>query len=308
MALPLLRPFPGLRPAAGRAADVIAPPYDVVGTEEARQRAQGRPHNFLHVSKPEIDFPPGADPHAPEIYAKASENLSRLVGDGVLIRDPKPCYYVYRLIAGDHQQTGLVAAASLAAYDSGRIRRHELTRPDKQDDRRRQIEAVNAHTGPVMMANQPNSEVAALLCDIAARPPEFSVEADDEVVHTLWVVSEEETIGRISTVFGAMDALYIGDGHHRLAAASGVCTLRRAANPDHRGDEPYNFFLAVTFPTDEMRILEYDRLVRDLNGSTVENFLDRVGQAFDVEPNAKTVYPAMPHEFGMYPGRTLVPS
>ncbi len=216
----LIKPFRGLRPLTDRAADVAAPPYDVLNTEEARVRAAGKPWSFLHISKPEIDLPAGTDPYSPEVYTRGAENLNGMIAAGVLKRDAQPCYYAYRLIMGKHTQTGLVAAASVAAYDAGRIMRHEFTRPDKEDDRVRQIEALNAQTGPVLLAHPACAEVDGILASASATTPAADVTADTGVRHTLWVIDDTATVARISACFELLPALYIADGHHRSAAAS----------------------------------------------------------------------------------------
>ena len=296
----LIRPFAGLRPAPGRAAEVAAPPYDVLSTEEARALAADNPWSFLHVSLPEIDLPPGTDPHAPEVYRKAGENMDRMIDSGLLRRDPVPCYYAYRLTMDDCVQTGIAAAGAIAAYQSNRIRRHEFTRPDKVDDRARQIEAVNAQTGPVLVAHRPDPEVAGVLARATAPPPDIDLVARNGVGHTLWTISDAAEIDRLTAAFDAMDALYIADGHHRSAAAAQVAADRHAANPRHRGDEPYNAFLLVSFPADELRILDYNRVVRDLNGLTPKAALAAVRTRFRVEASRKPVQPARPGGFGMY--------
>ena len=291
--MPLIRPFAGLRPAAGRAEDVVAPPYDVLSTAEARVRAAGRPWSFLHISKPEIDLPEDTDPHAPEVYAQAASNLQNMLQQGILVRDPEPCYYVYRLVMGEHRQTGLVAAASVAAYNSNRIRKHEFTRPDKEDDRVRQIEALNAQTGPVLLACESQAEVDALLESVTMGVPDIDLKADDGIGHMLWVVRDQAMIDRISDAFNAMKALYIADGHHRSAAASRVAAGRG-------DDEAAAWFLTVIFPHRQMQILDYNRVVRDLAGLSTESFLARVAESFQVTPSATTVHPQEPGSFGMY--------
>jgi uncharacterized protein (DUF1015 family) len=296
----LIRPFPGLRPAPGRAADVLAPPYDVLSTAEARTRAAGKPWSFLHISKPEIDLPPDTDPYSPAVYAKGRENFAHLLKEGVLARDPQPCYYLYRLVMGAHTQTGIVAAASVPDYDSNRIRKHEFTRPDKEDDRVRQIDALNAQTGPVFLTYRHSAVIDALARAVAAGRPEVDTTADDGVRHTLWVIRDAAQVATITQAFDAMDRLYIADGHHRSAAASRVAAARKAANPRHAGDEAYNYFLAVIFPDDQMQILDYNRVVKDLNGLTPEAFLKKVEAAFGVEPQAAAVKPARAGEFGLY--------
>jgi uncharacterized protein (DUF1015 family) len=296
----LIRPFAGLRPAPGRAADVIAPPYDVLNTEEARTRAAGKPWSFLHISKPEIDLPPGTDPYSPAVYAKGKENFERQIREGVLKRDPAPCYYFYRLIMGAHTQTGLVAAASVADYDTNRIRKHEFTRPDKEDDRVRQIDALNAQTGPVFLTYRRSPAIDVLATKVCAGHPDTEVTADDGVRHALWVVRERADIDTITNTFDAMNCLYIADGHHRSAAASRVAVARKQANPKHTGEESYNYFLAVVFPDNQMQILDYNRTVRDLQGLSRAAFLKKIESAFTIAPEHAAVKPARVHEFGMY--------
>jgi uncharacterized protein (DUF1015 family) len=298
--MPLIRPFAGLRPAPGRAADVLAPPYDVLNTEEARARAAGRPWSFLHISKPEIDLPPGVDPYSPAVYAKGRENFTRQIAEGVLVRDPQPCYYLYRLVMGTHTQTGIVAAASVPDYDANRIRKHEFTRPDKEDDRVRQIDALNAQTGPVFLTYKHNAVIDELAARVTAGTPEVDVTADDGVRHILWVLREPPAIETITSTFDAMKNLYIADGHHRSAAASRVAAARQSANPAHSGEEPYNYFLAVIFPDNQMQILDYNRVVKDLNGRSVEELVAEIAEAFTVEIEPAAVKPARAREFGMY--------
>lgn len=291
----LIRPFAGLRPVPARAGDVVAPPYDVLNSEEARQRAAGRPWSFLHISKAEIDLPEGTDPYAPAVYAKAAENLKKMLDEGVLKRDEAPCYYVYRLTMGDHVQTGLVAVASAAEYDVNRIRRHEYTRPAKEDDRVRQIEALNAQTGPVLLAYKSQPAVDALIDSVTASPPEYDLTADDGIGHTFWVVRDADLIDRLTKSFDVMPAIYIADGHHRSAAGSRV-----AAALDRGPDALSSYFLSVIFPHNQMKILDYNRVVKDLNGLKKQEFLDKIAAAFDVREEGSAVSPAAPGEFGMY--------
>ncbi len=298
--MPLVRPFAALRPAPEHAADVLAPPYDVLTSEEARHRAEGRPWSFLHISKPEIDLPPETDVHAPEVYGKAAANLEAMLAAGILHRDPTPCYYVYRLRMDGHTQTGIVLAASVTAYDEGRIRRHELTRPEKESDRVHQIEALDAETGPVLLAHRPSPALTPLVSEVTNRKPVYDLTADDGVLHTLWPIEDPAAIGRISEVLEAMPALYIADGHHRSAAASRVAAAKRAANPHHTGNEPYNYFLAVAFPSDSLHVLDYNRVIRDLKGLTKQAFLERIQEAFTITESKQAVKPAHPGEFGMY--------
>ena len=289
----LIQPFAALRPVTDRAADVIAPPYDVLSSAEARVRAAGRPWSFLHISKPEIDLPETTDPHADEVYARASTNLQKMLQQGVLVRDDKPCYYIYRMVMGEHSQTGLVVAASVADYDSNRIRKHEFTRPDKEDDRVRQIEALNAQTGPVLLAYQSQEAVDALLAAATEDVPDVDLTADDGIRHSLWVVRDNTLVGQITTAFDAMDALYIADGHHRSAAASRVAASRP-------GDAAAAAFLAVIFPHRQMQIFDYNRVVRDLAGMTPEAFLVRIAGSFSLTPSNIAVQPEASGSFGLY--------
>lgn len=296
----LIRPFAGLRPAPEHVAGVIAPPYDVLSSEEARVRAAGKPYSFLHISKPEIDLPPTVDAHDPRVYEQGRASFRRMLESGVLRRDPAPYYYFYRLVMGEHAQTGLVAAASCAAYEAGRIRKHEHTRPDKEDDRVRQIEALNAQTGPVFLTYRHSAAIDAIARAVTAAAPDVDVTADDSVRHTLWVVSQAAQIAALTNGFEALERLYIADGHHRSAAAARVAERRRAANPGHTGEESYNYFLAVIFPDDQMRILDYNRVVRDLNGLEPRAFVSRLEDAFEVSSASEPVRPGRPGEFGMY--------
>ncbi len=298
----LIKPFVGLRPAPGRAADVAAPPYDVLNTEEARARAAGKPWSFLHISRPEIDLPEGTDPYSPTVYEKGAKNFERMQAEGVLLRDRGAHYYLYQLVMGSHKQTGLVAVASVPDYDVNRIRKHEFTRPDKEDDRVRQIDALNAQTGPVFLTYRHSAIVDQIVAEAAKATPEVDIEADDGVRHTLWVVQEPRYIDDLSAAFDAMECLYIADGHHRSAAASRVAAMRRQGNPAHSGEEGYNYFLAVLFPDDQMQILDYNRVARDLNGLSPEALIDRVSERFVVQSSPEPVKPERPGTFGMYLG------
>ncbi len=300
MPLPLIRPFTALRPTPEYAAEVAARPYDVVTADEARAGAEGRTWSFLHVSRAEVDLPDGADVYGPEVYAKAGENISRMLDAGVLIREPRPCYYAYRMTMGDHVQTGIAAAGSVAAYESNRIRRHELTRPDKELDRTRQIEAVGAHTGPVMVTHRPDDRVAAIIEAATEGTPGFSATTDDGTLHQIWVISGPAAVAGLTEAFEAMNAIYIADGHHRSAAACRVAEARRAADPEPQGDELYESFLIVTFPADEVLILDYNRGVRDLNGLERGAFLTGIRAAFEVEPVDQQARPERRGTFGMY--------
>jgi uncharacterized protein (DUF1015 family) len=301
--MPLIRPFPGLRPLPDKAAEVAAPPYDVLDSNEARERAAGKRWSFLHISKPEIDLPQGTDVYSPQVYDKGRENFDCMLAEGVLRQDSAPCYYFYRLIMGDHQQLGLVAAARVADYDTNRIRKHEFTRPDKEDDRVRQVDALSAQTGPVFLTYKHSAVIDELAASATASAPEIDIVADTGVRHSLWVVRDAGALDLITRTFDGMDCLYIADGHHRSAAASRVAAARKAANPNHTGEEAYNYFLAVIFPDNQMKILDYNRVLKDLYGNSPEEFLAKVRGAFTVEETAGQAKPAEAGEFGMYLGR-----
>ncbi len=292
----LIQPFRALRPAPSRAREVLAPPYDVLSTAEARARARGRPWSFLHISKPEIDLPEGTDPYSDAVYARAAENLQRMIAESVLARDARPHYYAYRTTWQGRRQTGLACVAALAGYENGRIRRHELTTPTKETDRVRQIEALNAQTGPVMMAYPHAPEIDRLLRRATERDPDVTVTADDEVVHELWVIADAAPIDELTRTFDALPAIYIADGHHRSAAAERVSVARggAASKGSHR------YFLSVIFPHHAMTILDYNRVVRDLNGRTPEQLLAEIAAKFTVTPAASPPRPAEAREFAMY--------
>lgn len=294
--MPLIRPFAGLRPVPEHAKDVIAPPYDVLNSAEARERVKGKPNSFLHISKAEIDLAEDIDPYDPAVYAKAAENLQRLKEEGVLMREDQPRYYVYRLTMGDHVQTGLVAAASVKHYDTNRIRKHEFTRPAKENDRVRQIEALNAQTGPVLLAYKSDVEIDGLLNKVAdGSAPLYDLTADDGIGHTFWIIEDQEITDKLSAGFDAMEAIYIADGHHRSASASRV-----AKSIGGSDDQMSHYFLSVIFPHKQMKIFDYNRVVIDLNGLSKDEFINKVKQNFSCEKESSPVKPAKATEFGMY--------
>jgi uncharacterized protein (DUF1015 family) len=292
----LIRPFRALRPVPTRAREVIAPPYDVLSSAEARERAKGKPWSFLHVSKAEIDLPAGTDPYAPAVYATAAENLERMRTEAVLMRDANPYYYAYRATWTGGRQTGLACVASLEAYATGRIKKHELTTPVKEDDRVRQIEALNAQTGPVMMAYPHSPELDRALRRATERDPDVTVTADDDVTHELWVIGDAAVIDDFTAKFEALPALYIADGHHRSAAAARVAAARGGTEGSHR------YFLSVIFPHHEMTILDYNRVIRDLNGRTPEQLLAEIAARYAVSPAQSPVRPTAASEVGMFMG------
>ena len=287
-----LRPFAAFTPQPDLAARICELPYDVMSSEEARAIAAGNPLSFLHVSKPEIDLPAGSDVYSAQVYAKGAENLQRLIAQGALGRQPQPAYYLYRQVMGRHTQVGIVAAASCEEYLANTIRKHEFTRPDKEDDRVRHIEALNAQTGPVFLTYRANAAIDAFVVRRIAAPPVVDFTASDGVRHSSWTVADAEGIEFIERAFAAIAHLYIADGHHRSAAAGRVYRARGGAGASAH-------FLTVTFPHDQMQILPYNRVLRDLNGQTPEALLRGLADVFDVAPGAAAV-PARKHEQALY--------
>ena len=293
--MPLIRPFRGLRPLPERAEEVVAPPYDVLNSAEARERAAGKPWSFLHISKAEIDLPEDIDPYDPAVYAKSAENLAAMLEEGILKRDDKDCYYVYRLTMGDHVQTGMVGAASVKDYDSNRVRKHEFTRPAKEDDRVRQIDALSAQTGPVLLAYKADENIDGILAEVASTDPLVDVTADDGVRHEFWVLDDDSKIEALTAAFDAMPAIYIADGHHRSASASRIAKTRNGS-----GEDDSDYFLSVMYPHDQMNILDYNRVITDINGLDKAGLLDKLASAFTVTEEGSAVSPAGEGEFGMY--------
>jgi uncharacterized protein (DUF1015 family) len=297
-----IRPFRGLRPTPEHASSVASPPYDVLSSEEAREMARTNPNSFLHVVKPEIDFPPDSDPYADAVYNKAAENLMRMREENVLKQDDSDCYYLYQLQMGDHVQTGLVAVASVDDYLENRIKKHEFTRPVKEDDRTNHILVSKAQAGPVLLINKSDSELTKMFEKIMQTEPEVNFVADDGVRHSLWVIRASDTIERITALFAGFDAVYVADGHHRSAAGSRVAKLMREKNPGYTGDESFNYFLTVIFPDDQMEIMAYNRVVKDLRSMSDEQFLREIGKRFTVtEVSSKAnAEPSRSYEYGMY--------
>ena len=287
-----IKPFAALRPKPEMAARICELPYDVMSSEEARQMAAGNPLSFLHVSKPEIDLPPGTDLSSPEVYAKGRENFQKLIADGALQQDAQPCFYLYRQIMGSHSQVGLVAAASCEDYLNDVIKKHELTRPDKEDDRVRHIETLNSQTGPVFLTYRAVASLDSLFSNISVGTPDIDFTARDGVRHTAWVMRDSATIQTIHDQFAAIPFLYIADGHHRSAAAARVFQSRKGAG--HSGQ-----FLTVIFPHNQMQILPYNRVLKDLNGLAPDALLQKLDALFIIRTPG-VAKPARKHELGFY--------
>jgi uncharacterized protein (DUF1015 family) len=300
-----VRPFRGLRPKPEFAEKIASPPYDVLSSDEARELAKGNPQSFLHVIKPEVDLDPSTNLYDERTYLKGRENLDRLMKSGYLAQDPQPCFYLYMLKMGDHVQTGLVAVASIAEYEQNKIKKHEHTRLDKEKDRAKHINVLDAQAGPVFLTFRANEKVDAVLTRARGKAPVYDFTAADGIQHTFYVVDEEQTIKDIEKAFSDLDCLYVADGHHRSAAAARVMHERKAANENHTGSEEYNYFLSVIFPHDQMYIMDYNRVVADLHSYSPEDFLAGLQGRFNCRQTGKTGTPYKPsqkHTFGMYLG------
>ncbi len=290
-----LKPFRGLRPKKELVLKVAAPPYDVVNREEARKYAEGNAHSFFHVSRPEIDLPASVDEHADEVYTLGLKNLQAFIAQGILTRDDAAAFYVYRQKMGSHVQVGLVAGASVEEYDKGLIKKHELTRADKEDDRTLHVATLGANDEPVFLTYRADKKIDALIAEVTATEPEYDFTTDDGIVHTFWVAPPALT-AKLEEAFRVVPVLYIADGHHRSAAASRV---RKQYRADNRKAPHADAFLAVVFPHDQMQILDYNRVVKDLNGLEVETFVQKLRESFDVA-TAPEKKPLGLHQFGMY--------
>lgn len=292
-----VKAFQGLVPHPDKVTQIASVPYDVVNTAEARQLAEGNPLSFLHVLRAEIDFPDGTDPYSDAVYAKSVENFQQLQEDGALVRESAPSVYLYRQTLGEHSQTGIALTCHIDDYENDIIRKHEKTRQKKEDDRTRVVNDLSANPGPVFLTYRENSEIDALVEKISAKQtPVYDFTAPDGVGHTVWKVEGGDEFVRL---FGEIDLGYVADGHHRSASAWRVGAERRAANPDHTGDENYNWFLAVLFPANQLKILPYNRAVSTLNGRTPEQLLAEIGERFTVSETTEKE-PSKPGEVSMY--------
>ena len=296
----IVRPFRGLRSKPDLAKQVASPPYDVLNTKEARAMADGNPYSFLRVNKSELEFVDSVNPYSDEVYKKAKDNLKKLEDQGVMIRDSRPCFYLYRLTMDGRSQTGLVALTSVEEYDQGKIKKHENTRPEKVEDRARHITIVGAQVGPVFSTFRHNDEIDDLFRKITSAKPETDFISDDGIRHELWVVSDDKTSNQIIAAFARLDFIYIADGHHRSESAAEIGRRMKAQNKNHTGEEPYNFFLNVIFPDNELKIMPYNRVVKDLNGMTLEQLFQKVREKFTITPQAGEVNPPRIHTFGFY--------
>lgn len=296
-----VKPFKGIRPPRELVTEVASRPYDVLNSDEARREAEGNPRSLYHIIKPEIDFDPSVDEHDPRVYDKAVENFKAFRRNGWLVQDEKEHYYIYAQTMDGRTQYGIVIAANVDDYMTGRIKKHELTRRDKEEDRMKHVRVNNANIEPVFFAFPDNERLAAIFKEVTAGEPVYDFTAPDGFGHHFWVIDDDKTIAAITEEFAKIPYLYIADGHHRTAAAALVGNEKAKANPNHTGEEEYNYFLAVAFPASHLKIIDYNRVVRDLNGLTPQQFLDRLRENFTVEAKGSEPYrPAHLHEFSLY--------
>ncbi len=298
----ILKPFKGIRPRVDLAEKVAARPYDVLNSAEARKEAEGNPYSFLHINKPEIDLPENIDIHSMPVYEKAKENFERMFKEGIFIQDEKPCYYIYAQTMNGKTQYGLVAGAAVEDYLNGIIKKHELTRPDKEEDRMNHVRISNINAGPVFFAYRDNEKIDKTVSEKTSDKPEYDFTSEDGVRHQMWIINDEETVRNIERIFSEeVDYLYVADGHHRTAAAALVGKERREQNSNHTGNEEYNFFLSVNFPESQLTIIDYNRVVKDLNGLSKDEFIEKIRTSFDIENmGGKEYKPTQLHEFSMY--------
>jgi uncharacterized protein (DUF1015 family) len=295
-----VRPFKAFRPKPEFAGEVAAKPYDVLSSHEARREVEGNPLSFLHIGKPEIDLDPTIDPHDPMVYARGKENLQKLIDQKVLIEDPAPSLYVYAQTMEGRTQYGIVGCASVEEYLNDTIKKHELTRKDKEEDRCSHVRVTNSHSGPIFLTYPDNAAIDAIVAKVTSQPPENDHIASDGIRHQTWIIKEAGTIQNLQGLFAGIRYLYVADGHHRTAAAAVVGRERKLANPNHRGDEEYNFFLAVCFPASQLKILDYNRVVKDLNGLSTKRFFEKIKQTFSVTHIQGRPRLSKKGEFGLY--------
>ncbi len=299
-----IKPFKGVRPPKEYAEQVQSRPYDVLNSAEARAEAEGNEKSLYHIIKPEIDFPEGTDEHDPKVYEKAAQNFQMFQDKGWLVQDGKERYYIYAQTMNGKTQYGLVVCAYVDDYMTGKIKKHELTRRDKEEDRMKHVRVNNANIEPVFFAYPDNKDVDAIVAKYTKGTPEYDYTAElDGFRHTFWIIDDDADIQRITELFAAMPAMYIADGHHRSAAAALVGAEKAKQNPNHRGDEEYNFFMAVCFPANQLTIIDYNRVVKDLNGLSDEEFLKKLSDDFIVEKKGTEIFkPSRLHEFSLYLG------
>ncbi len=293
-------PFKAIRPRTDLIEKIAALPYDVYSREEAREKVKDDAYTFLRIDRPETQFPEDYDMYAPEVYEKAKELLTKMIEDGEFITEDKPAYYVYELVMNGRSQTGIGACASVDDYENQVIKKHENTRADKEADRIRHVDVCNAQTGPIFLAYRRREDIQAQVDKAKEKPPVYDFTADDGIIHRVWIIDDEESVAAIRDGFAKVDSIYIADGHHRCASAVRVSQKRREQNPDYTGNEEFNYFLSVIFPDDQLCIMDYNRVVKSLNGYTEEEFLAKTMEIFDVQRVGGTPFrPVKKGEIGM---------
>jgi uncharacterized protein (DUF1015 family) len=296
-----VKPFRGVRPPKALVKDVASRPYDVLNSDEARKEAEGNEKSLYHIIKPEIDFPVGKDEHDADVYEKAAENFAKFIDNGWLVQDEKEMYYVYAQTMNGKTQYGLVLGASVEDYMTGAIKKHELTRRDKEEDRMKHVRITDANVEPVFFSYPDNDEINAIVEKVISGKAEYDFVSVDGVGHHFWLVKDDNDIKRITDIFETIPALYIADGHHRSAAAALVGAEKAKNNPDHKGDEEYNYFMAVCFPDSQLTIIDYNRVVKDLNGLTPDEFISKLERNFIVESTGSEIQrPKNLHNFSIY--------
>ncbi|MDV4149546.1 DUF1015 family protein [Clostridium sp. AL.422] len=296
----VIRPFKAIRPISELVEKIAALPYDVMDSDEAREMVKDNPHSFLHVDKAEVDLPIDIDVYDDIVYEKAKQNLEQMIDDGLYIKDDKPNYYIYRQVMKGRSQTGLVACASIDDYSNNIIKKHELTREEKEIDRINHVYKCEAHTGPIFLTYREDKRISNIVNEWIEKEPIYDFIADDGVAHTVWVIDDEQIVNKLQELFKSVKYLYIADGHHRSASAVKVGHLKRAEKESYTGEEEFNFFLSISYPDSELEVLDYNRTVKDLNGLSKEDFLERVKENFEVTESNEQVKPKEKHTFGMY--------
>lgn len=297
----ILKPFKGIRPKKELVKNIACRPYDVLNEKEARIETKGDKNSFYHVIKPEIDFPDDFDHYSPEIYKKGKENFERMLREGIFFQDDKDYYYIYAQTMGGRKQYGIVGCAAVDDYVNDVIKKHELTRPDKEEDRKNHVRVSGLNYEPVFFAYPQVKALDDVVNGVIKNTPEYDFVSDDGIEHTFWIVKDAASINTITEEFGKLKSTYVADGHHRTAAAALVGKERRGKNPNHTGKEEYNYFLAVHFPDNQLQIMDYNRVVKDLNGLSSQQFIENLNENFSVEEKGTTEYrPSKLHEFGMY--------
>lgn len=296
----IIRPFKAIRPINELVDKIAALPYDVMDSDEARDMVKDNPYSFLHVDKAEVDLPKDIDVYDDRVYEKAKDNLDKMINEGLYLQDNKPNYYIYRQVMKGRSQTGLVACASIDDYTNNIIKKHELTREEKEIDRINHVYKCEAHTGPIFLTYREDKRISNILNEWIKKEPLYDFIANDGVAHTVWIIDDEDTVNNLQELFKSVKYLYIADGHHRSASAVKVGHIKRAEKEDYTGEEEFNYFLSISYPDSELEVLDYNRTVKDLNGLSTEEFLEKVKEKFEVNESSERVKPSEKHTFGMY--------